>query len=281
LDARGFFLRRTDREKSLLFPLHLWDGFGILDRQKSKIFQENLWKQNIFLQNIMMMFGISQKNSGLHALYLIVFSLAAGMIPPFGTAQETSGLPPGQSAVDNFPVLHIGKIPDLDWTNWRLTITGRVRDTLSLGWREFLSLDTVQTVNDFHCVTGWSRLENRWTGVLIRDLFKKAHPDTSANYVTFKAADGYYTSLALEECTGGEDVLAFRWEGKLIDKTLGGPVRVVIPGKYGYKSAMWLTEIILTKEKERGYWEERGYSDSADPWKEERYAPAQNVDEME
>jgi DMSO/TMAO reductase YedYZ molybdopterin-dependent catalytic subunit len=233
------------------------------------------------MQDIMITFKISQNDRKLNLLFLILFSFAAGINPFLGTAQEKAELPPGQRAVNNFPVLHIGPIPDLDWTNWHLEITGLVADTLSFDWGEFLRFDTVQTVNDFHCVTGWSRLNNQWTGVQIKRLLKKATADTSARFITFQAADGYYTSLPLDACTGDEDILAFRWEGKLIDKNLGGPVRVVIPEKYGYKSAMWLTKMILTKDEEPGYWETRGYSDSADPWMEERYAPAQNSDTLE
>ncbi len=222
-------------------------------------------------------------NKYLHFFASILVVFWTGTVLPAGPelAQKKGDIPPGQRAVKNFPVLHIGPIPDLNWTNWRLEITGRVKDTLTFDWQTFIRLDTIQTVNDFHCVTGWSRLNNRWTGVRIKHLLEKAHADSSARFITFQAADGYTTSLPLDACSCDEDILAFRWEGKLIDKKLGGPVRVVIPEKYGYKSAMWLTKMILTKDEEPGYWETRGYSDSADPWKEERYAPGKNSDERE
>ena len=97
-----------------------------------------------------------------------------------------------------------------------------------------------------------------------------AEPKPGAKFVTFRGADGYTTSLAIEDCIGDDDILAFCWEGQNLEKSLGGPVRAVIPSRYGYKSCMWLVEMKLTKKQQLGYWEKRGYSNSADPWKEER-----------
>ena len=134
-----------------------------------------------------------------------------------------------------------------------------------------MALESVEMVSDFHCVTGWTRLDNHWKGVRIRTVLQLAGPKESANYVTFVSVDGYTTSLPINECTGDEDILAFRWEGRDLDKDNGGPVRIVIPDKYGYKGALWIQELRITKEQELGYWEQRGYSNSADPWKEERY----------
>jgi DMSO/TMAO reductase YedYZ molybdopterin-dependent catalytic subunit len=181
-----------------------------------------------------------------------------------------SELPPGQRKVDNFPILRIGDIPELDKKTWTLAVTGAVEDTLTFSYDQLLSLDTVQVRSDFHCVTGWSRQKNRWTGVLIRTLLGQIKMNADARFLSFLAADGYSTSLPIEECLGDMDMLAFRWEGKRLDSKLGGPVRAVIPEKYGYKSAMWLTEIRVTVEQKPGYWEKRGYSNSADPVKEER-----------
>jgi len=184
--------------------------------------------------------------------------------------QSDSKLPPGQRETDNFPILRIGEIPDLDKETWSLNVTGAIADTLTFTYNQLLELDTVQVLSDFHCVTGWSRQKNRWTGVLIRTFLKQIKLNENAKYLSFLAADGYSTSLPISECLSDVDMLAFRWEGKRLDKTLGGPVRIVIPEKYGYKSAMWLTEIRVTVEQELGYWEQRGYSNTADPLKEER-----------
>ena len=114
-------------------------------------------------------------------------------------------------------------------------------------------------------------MKNRWVGVRIRDVLAEAEPRPSAKHILFRGADGYSTSLPLSECTGDDDLLAFRWEDKVLDASLGGPVRVFIPSKYGYKSTMWLTEMEITKKEIRGYWEMRGYSDTADPKTNDRY----------
>lgn len=186
--------------------------------------------------------------------------------------KEQERVPPGQRVITDFPLLHISDIPELTRKNWSLRVTGECENPLKLGWKVFMQLDTVQSVSDFHCVTTWTRLDNRWTGVRIIDILKECRPSESAEFITFRSADGYTTSLPISECTGEDDILAFRWEGEDLDKSRGGPVRVVIPKKYGYKSALWVVEMKLTRKQEMGYWEKRGYSNTADPWKEERYA---------
>jgi DMSO/TMAO reductase YedYZ molybdopterin-dependent catalytic subunit len=153
-----------------------------------------------------------------------------------------------------------------------LTVRGEVSQKVRLDWKAFRALESVESVSDFHCVTGWTRLDNDWEGIRIRDLISLADPKSSANFITFHSYDDYTTSLAIDECTGDDDILAFVWENKPIGKDLGGPVRVIIPGKYAYKGALWIKEMVLTKKQEPGFWEKRGYSNSADPWKEERFA---------
>ena len=185
--------------------------------------------------------------------------------------QESDKLPPGQRETGNFPILRIGEIPDLDRKSWSLKISGEVEHQVTWDWTAFSQLDTVHIQTPFHCVTGWSRVQNDWAGVLIQSILKIVKPTDKARYVTFKGADGYETSLAISECTGPQDILGFSWEGQDLDKFKGGPIRAVIPGKYGFKSAMWLIEMKLTEEQELGYWEKRGYSNSANPWKEERH----------
>lgn len=214
-----------------------------------------------------------RKKYGTACIILTVWSALAGCAAVSQDAGSPSdALPPGQREVDNFPILRIGDIPDLEKETWTLTATGEVQDTAVFTYDRLLELDTVEVVSDFHCVTGWSRRDNRWTGVLIRTFLDHIRLKPEARFLSFLAADGYSTSLPISECTGDQDMLAFRWEGKRLDKDLGGPVRVVIPGKYGYKSAMWLTEIRATAEKELGYWEKRGYSNTADPGAGDRFS---------
>ena len=200
-------------------------------------------------------------------IFFCTLSLSAQQ--PDSLANRT---PPGQRLIDDFPILRIGKIPDLNRDNWKLKVNGRVKKKLKLRFGDLMALDTLTSVSDFHCVTTWSRLDNHWTGVRIRTLLEAAGLKKDARFLTFKSADGYSTSLPIELCTGDDDMLAFRWEGVDLTAELGGPVRCVIPGKYGYKSAMWVTSIKATARDELGYWEKRGYSNSADPWKEERSA---------
>ncbi|MBN1781542.1 molybdopterin-dependent oxidoreductase [bacterium] len=180
-------------------------------------------------------------------------------------------IPPGQNVIADFPNLYYSHIPELNRHNWTLTLTGAVKDTVVLDWSAFSRLDTVTVVSDFHCVTGWSRLDNRWTGVRLRDVIRLASPLESARFITFAAADGYTTFLPIEACTGDRDLLAFRWEGHDLETENGGPVRVIVPSKYGYKSAKWLTEMRFTSGPETGTWESKGYSNTADPWKNDRY----------
>ena len=205
--------------------------------------------------------------SNLIALSLCIVST----VYPQERFETKNRIPPGQRAVDDFHILHIASVPDLSQDNWSLTVRGEVRQKIKFDWTAFKALDPVKSVSDFHCVTGWTRLNNHWEGVRIRDIIALADPTSPANFVTFRSYDGYTTSLAISECTGDDDILAFQWEGKPIDKDLGGPVRVIIPGKYGYKGALWIKELVLTKKQEEGFWEKRGYSNSADPWKEERF----------
>jgi DMSO/TMAO reductase YedYZ molybdopterin-dependent catalytic subunit len=142
---------------------------------------------------------------------------------------------------------------------------------MHLNWQQFSRLETVKRVTDFHCVTGWTRLDLHWEGVHIKDLLDAVQLKKSARFITFKSADGYTTSLPISECTGEDDLLAFKLDGQFLDNSKGGPVRVVIPAKYGYKSALWITEIVATKRQETGLWEKQGYHNNADPWKEERF----------
>jgi DMSO/TMAO reductase YedYZ molybdopterin-dependent catalytic subunit len=189
-----------------------------------------------------------------------------------GSQDSRQRVPPGQRIIQDFPLLHFAAIPDVNRSNWTLKVTGDVEHPFHLQWADFVKLDTVTSISDFHCVTGWSRLDNHWQGVRIRDILRMVQPKESAEFVTFLSADDYTTSLPISQCTGDDDILAFRWEGKVLTKENGGPVRVVIPGKYAYKSALWVVALKLTKKQELGYWEKRGYSNSADPWKEERYS---------
>jgi DMSO/TMAO reductase YedYZ molybdopterin-dependent catalytic subunit len=192
-----------------------------------------------------------------------------------GPQMQELRIPPGQTVVDDFPNLYISDIPDLKRKNWQLSLVGASLDTV-LDWNAFSQLDTITVISDFHCVTGWSRFDNRWTGVLIRDVISLVQPADSVKFIIFYSADGYSTFLPIGECTGDRDLLAFRWEGQDLETETGGPVRVVLPRKYGYKSAKWIIKMVFSTEPREGYWESRGYSETADPWRNDRYQSKNN-----
>ena len=130
----------------------------------------------------------------------------------------------------------------------------------------------VEVVSDFHCVEGWSVLDCRWMGVPFKALVERVKPKEEAKYVWFDCADGYTTSLELRNLLDEDVLLVHRLNGESLPPELGGPVRLVVPKKYAYKSPMWVTRIRFTRTKELGYWEKRGYSDTADVWKNDRRA---------
>ena len=180
-------------------------------------------------------------------------------------------VPPNQRITSEFPVLHVGPVPAFDPKTWDFRVEGLVENAVRLGFDEFLRLPKVLSVSDFHCVTGWSRLDNRWEGVAFKTIADLVKPLKEAKFVTVVCEGDYTTSLPLEELLVDDVLLAFGFEGKPLEPVHGGPVRLVVPKKYAYKSAKWVRKLRFTREQELGFWEKRGYSNTADPWKEERY----------
>jgi DMSO/TMAO reductase YedYZ molybdopterin-dependent catalytic subunit len=129
----------------------------------------------------------------------------------------------------------------------------------------------VESISDFHCVEGWSVLSCKWGGTPFKKLADLVIPKKTAKFVSFECADGYTTSLSLEELLRDDVLLATKLDGKNLEEGLGSPLRLIVPNKYAYKSAMWITRIKFTEKKEMGYWEKLGYSDTADIWKNERF----------
>jgi DMSO/TMAO reductase YedYZ molybdopterin-dependent catalytic subunit len=134
-----------------------------------------------------------------------------------------------------------------------------------------MKLPSIESVSDFHCVEGWSVLDCRWEGTPFKTILKLVKPKETARFVTFECADGYTTSLTLEELSEVNVLLAYKLNGERLAEGYGFPLRLVVPDKFAYKSALWLTRIRFTAEKELGYWEKRGYSDTADVWKNDRF----------
>lgn len=181
-------------------------------------------------------------------------------------------LPPGQTLVRDWPVLDLGVQPDVSREKFRLRVEGLVENPLRLDWEGFLALPQEEQVCDIHCVTQWSRYDNRFAGVKAQTLLALARPKPEARFVVFHSYDGYTTNLPLAEFDVPDAMLAHSWEGKPLTRQHGGPVRVVVPRLYFWKSAKWVTRIELRAEDQPGFWEVRGYHNHGDPWLEERYS---------
>ncbi len=181
-------------------------------------------------------------------------------------------LPPGQHAVPNWPVLDLGVKPQIPLDRWKLEIKGEVENPLTLSWEQFLALPQAEDVSDFHCVTTWSRMDNHWKGVRFKTIAELAKLKPSARFVLCTGYDGYSTNLKLEECLDEDVLLVHTWEGKPLPLEHGGPLRMITPRKYAWKGSKWIKEIIFVKEDQLGFWELRGYSNTAEPWYDDRYA---------
>jgi DMSO/TMAO reductase YedYZ molybdopterin-dependent catalytic subunit len=186
-------------------------------------------------------------------------------------------LPPDQQVTDRilrWGIDHPGITstnPQLKLETYNLTIDGEVENSVKLSWNDFMKLPKSVSVSDFHCVEGWSVLDCKWEGVRIRDIEKLVKPKDVAKAVTFECADSYTTSLFREELYGDDVLLAYKLNGEALEEGYGFPVRLVVPSKYAYKSALWVVHLRFTHGKELGFWERRGYSDNADVWKNKRF----------
>lgn len=181
-------------------------------------------------------------------------------------------LPPGQHQTVDWPVLDLGIHPNLSQTEWSLTVAGAVETPLRWSWDDFLAQPQTESVSDIHCVTTWSRYDNRWNGVSARHLLDLVKPRPSARFIMFRSFDGYTTNVPLDRFADDDVLLAHSWQGEKLSREHGGPVRVIIPKLYFWKSAKWLRAITFMDKDSPGYWELRGYHDEGDPWTEQRYS---------
>jgi DMSO/TMAO reductase YedYZ molybdopterin-dependent catalytic subunit len=181
-------------------------------------------------------------------------------------------LPPGQRLVHDWPVLDLGAEPHVTEEKFRLDIDGAVENRLSLRLDEFMALPQSESVSDIHCVTQWSRYDNHWAGVAARDILAIVRPAPDVKHVVFTSFDGYTTNLRLDQFDQPDVFVVHQWEGKPLTRAHGGPVRMLVPRLYFWKSAKWLRRIQFTIGDHRGFWERRGYHNNGDPWTEERYS---------
>ncbi|WP_428429431.1 sulfite oxidase-like oxidoreductase [Pararhizobium sp.] len=185
---------------------------------------------------------------------------------------ETDRLPPGQHLVTNWPVLDLGQQPRIQQAEWTLQIVGGVENPVKLDWDAFHRLPQSRKLSDIHCVTTWSRYDNRWRGVSPHDLLDLVMPRPEANFVMLTSYDGYTTNLPLADFASEDGILATAWEGEPLTRDHGGPMRLVIPHLYFWKSAKWLRRIEFLVGDQAGFWEKNGYHMLGDPWREQRYS---------
>jgi len=185
---------------------------------------------------------------------------------------STDRLPPGQKLTPGFPVLDLGVQPEISFSDWRLKLDGAVERPVQLSWAEFTALPQVADVSDFHCVTTWSKYDCRWNGVAFTTLYELVQPKPEARFVYFTSYDGYSTNVALEKCLDDDVLVATSFDGAPLPREHGGPARVIIPKLYAWKGAKFVHGITFLAADKLGFWEVRGYSNTADPWTEDRYA---------
>jgi DMSO/TMAO reductase YedYZ molybdopterin-dependent catalytic subunit len=180
-------------------------------------------------------------------------------------------LPPGQYYTERYPVLHVGDIPQVDLATWTLRVFGLVAHERTLTWDELHALPVTQLTTDIHCVTKWSKFDTQWEGVRVRDLLDTVGVDPRATHVVQHAEFGYTTNTPLAEVLADEALLAWSFGGEPLAAEHGGPLRMVIPRLYFWKSAKWLRGLELLDHDEPGFWEKNGYHNVGDPWQEQRY----------
>ena len=188
-------------------------------------------------------------------------------------------LPVGQHEVTNWPVLDLGEQPEIPLDTWTLEIGGLVENPFTLRWEQFLALPQAEDVSDFHCVTTWSRHDNHWGGVTFATLAELAVPAPDAKYLLCTGYDvmpgsriPYTVNLPLARALDADVLLVHTWEGKPLPREHGGPCRMITPKLYAWKGAKWIRRIEFLAQDQKGFWEIRGYSNSAEPWFNDRYA---------
>ena len=180
-------------------------------------------------------------------------------------------LPFGQHEAKDWPVLDLGSQPEVSLAEWALQVDGAVEVPVTLRWEGFGALPQTCDVSDFHCVTTWSLMDAHWEGVLLSDVLAQARPRPDATHLMVYAYDGYTTNLPLEEALKEDVLLVHTWEGRPLPREHGGPVRLITPQLYAWKGAKWVNRLELLTRDRQGFWETRGYSNSAHPWRDDRY----------
>lgn len=181
-------------------------------------------------------------------------------------------IPPGQHRVNKLQTLHVGAVPDFNKNTWNFKVFGLIDNPFMLNWEEFNKLPIIKIKSDFHCVTSWSKLDNEWEGVSLKEIIRIAEPKPEAKFLLIHCFNEYKTNLSLDDALQEGVMLANKCDGKYLSPEHGFPLRLVVPHLYAWKSAKWVRSIEFLDKEVLGYWEQRGYHKRGDPWKEERYS---------
>jgi DMSO/TMAO reductase YedYZ molybdopterin-dependent catalytic subunit len=184
---------------------------------------------------------------------------------------DPNRVPPGQYLTEGFPVLTVGPDPDYDLSTWDFQVYGEVEDELQLSWEELQSLPQKDVVTDIHCVTRWSKLDTAWRGVAVSELLGRAGVKPEGRFVMAYSDGGYTTNVPLEVVLDDDVLLAHTFDGKPLAHEHGGPLRLLVPKRYFWKSAKFVRKLEVMSDDRMGFWELNGYHNEADPWKEQRH----------
>ena len=195
---------------------------------------------------------------------------------PMGTGQPNRHgmpqLPKGQTITKKWPVLDLGVHPEISLDNWKLIIDGEVEHPVTLDWEAFMNLPQTEDTSDFHCVTTWSKMDMPWVGVRVIDLAALVHPKDTATHLMCYGYDDYTTNVSLAEALKPDVLLAHTVFGEPLPLEHGGPVRMITPQLYAWKGSKWISRIEFLAGNKLGFWEKRGYSNTAYPWRNDRYS---------
>ena len=194
-----------------------------------------------------------------------------GRITRINQDRQGSDVPAGQFVTEKFPVLTFGPNPRIDLDTWRFRVFGLAEPEVTLGWEEFKALGECTVEAPFHCVTQWSRMENTWEGVPFSAVMDLVAPSPQATHVMVHCYGDYTTNLALDVVRDDDVLFAYRHDGEPLAANHGGPLRLVVPKRYGWKSAKWVNGLEFIAGDAPGFWEARGYHMNGDPLKEERF----------
>jgi DMSO/TMAO reductase YedYZ molybdopterin-dependent catalytic subunit len=185
---------------------------------------------------------------------------------------DPTRVPPGQYVVTDWPVLSAGPTPDVPTDQWTFTVDGLVEKETTWSWQEMLELPQSEWKTDIHCVTRWSKLDTIWEGVWLEEFLNVAKSKPEATYILASCYGGYTTNLPLAEALNKQAMIAHTFDHQPLPAEHGGPARLLVPHLYFWKSAKWINRITLLNHDQPGFWEQYGYHDHGDPWKEERYS---------